>query len=165
MMACLRFAACAVGALVLSGCASTPTVPTTVTKEAPASVRTVTVIPTAVVPSADETTADEPTADQTTADLTTPTDVTTQRQPAAAADSWTMPDETGAVLQAAQDRMQALTGDPLFYSASTDASGAGRMQVLDSNWQVCSQTPAAGTKILADTPVSFAAVKLSESCP
>lgn len=61
--------------------------------------------------------------------------------------------------------MQALTGDPMFYSSFTDAKRAGRMQILDSNWQVCSQSPAPSTKISADTPVSFGEVKLTESCP
>jgi cytoskeletal protein RodZ len=140
-----------------------------VTKEAPAAVRTVTVAPTndADSTSEDSTPADATTAAEvTTTDEPTPEAQTTEQAPAATdPGSWTMPDMTGVGLQSAQDQMQALTGDPMFFTDSTDASGAGRAQVLDSNWQVCSQTPAPGTKITGDSRVSFAAVKLSESCP
>lgn len=45
-----------------------------------------------------------------------------------------------------------------------DASGRGRTPVVYSDWQVCSQSPAAGT-YPADTSVDFAAVKTNETCP
>lgn len=61
--------------------------------------------------------------------------------------------------------MQAITEDAMFHSVSTVASGAGQSQVLDSNWQVRAQTPAAGTQFAAVTPVSLAAGKLSKSSP
>lgn len=35
----------------------------------------------------------------------------------------------------------------MFYSRSKDASGQGRMQVLDRNWIVVAQTPDPGTPI------------------
>ncbi|WP_208379008.1 hypothetical protein [Cumulibacter soli] len=71
---------------------------------------------------------------------------------------------TGTVLQDAQDAMQALTGDPFFVTLSEDASGQGRMQLMDSNWIVCSQTPAAGEEFSEDTIITFFAVKIGETC-
>jgi hypothetical protein len=38
------------------------------------------------------------------------------------------------------------------------------MVLMESNWQVCTQTPAAGTA-LRGQPVEFTAVKFGESCP
>ncbi|GAA3682134.1 hypothetical protein [Yimella lutea] len=76
-----------------------------------------------------------------------------------------MPNEVGQILQIAQDDLQRVSGDPLYLSFSTDALGANRRQVLDSNWKVCSQTPSAGTTVTATTIVSFDVVKLTEQCP
>lgn len=75
-----------------------------------------------------------------------------------------MPNLVGAGLQAAQDSLQRLTGNPLFVSKSHDATGAGRLQVSDRNWKVCSQTPAAGTAFTSETTIDFGAVKLEETC-
>lgn len=83
---------------------------------------------------------------------------------AAAATSWLMPDLVGATLQDAQDAVQELTGFAIPVTTSTDATGAGRMQVLDANWTVCSQSVAPGTTITPDTDIDFAAVQLDESC-
>lgn len=47
-------------------------------------------------------------------------------------------------LQAAQDRIQQAG---VFYSRSVDATGRGRMQVLDRSWVVVGQTPEPGTLI------------------
>lgn len=75
--------------------------------------------------------------------------------------SGTLPDLRGQDLQAAQDAAQA-SG---FYGlTSHDATGQGRLQVLDRNWKVCSQSPAAGTHKY-NTVVDFGAVKDEESCP
>jgi hypothetical protein len=77
-----------------------------------------------------------------------------------------MPDLRGQTLQAAQDAIQALTGNPAFFSSSTDLTGQGRMQVMDRNWQVCSSTPAPGENFTSTSTVDFGVVKLdSESCP
>ncbi|QVI58455.1 PASTA domain-containing protein [Nocardioides faecalis] len=81
------------------------------------------------------------------------------------ADAWTMPDEVGKNLQAAQDHIQGVTDDPFFVTLSEDATGEGRFQVLDSNWQVCSQSVAPGEKFSANTEITFYTVKLSETCP
>jgi hypothetical protein len=86
--------------------------------------------------------------------------------PPAGAQSWVMPDLRGQTLQAAQDAIQALTGNPAFFSSSTDLTGQGRMQVMDRNWQVCSSTPAPGENFTSTSTVDFGVVKLdSESCP
>ena len=49
-----------------------------------------------------------------------------------------MPNVVCMNLQAAQDKIQEAG---VFYSRSKDASGQGRMQVLDRNWIVVAQTP------------------------
>ena len=86
--------------------------------------------------------------------------------PAPAAQSWTMPDLRGQNLQAAQDAIQRLTNDQVFFSGSTDLTGAGRNQVLDRNWQVCTSTPAPGETLSAGTPVDFGVVRIdTEVCP
>jgi hypothetical protein len=81
-------------------------------------------------------------------------------------DSWTMPDLTGKDLQAAQDSVQALTNDGIFFTTSHDATGEGRNQILDRDWQVCSQDPAPGSKITPDTKIDFGVVRVeTEQCP
>jgi hypothetical protein len=102
-----------------------------------------------------------------------PTESTSKTAPAVtqkptsspAPSAWTMPNEIGKGLQRAQDDIQALTGDAIFFTYSTDALGLNRHQILDSNWLVCSETPNAGTTITASTRITFAAVKLTEKCP
>ncbi|MFJ9027577.1 PASTA domain-containing protein [Streptomyces sp. NPDC102274] len=78
-----------------------------------------------------------------------------------ASETATLPDLTGQTLQAAQDAAQAAG---FYVLTSSDALGTGRMQVLDRNWTVCSQTPAAGEHP-ADTSIDFGTVKLEETCP
>jgi hypothetical protein len=94
-------------------------------------------------------------------------DTGTAPPPAAggAATQWTMPNLVGSVLQDAQDQMQSLTGNPVFITVSHDLSGADRNQVLDANWQVCTQNVAAGAPLTADAQVDFGVVKLDENCP
>ncbi|MFI8389125.1 PASTA domain-containing protein [Streptomyces sp. NPDC085540] len=81
---------------------------------------------------------------------------------APAAKTATLPSFVGKGLQVAQDEAQA-AGFPLL--KSHDALGRDRLQALDRNWKVCSQTPAAGAKVDTGTTVDFGAVKLEESCP
>ncbi|MFI2432884.1 hypothetical protein [Streptomyces sp. NPDC018693] len=76
-------------------------------------------------------------------------------------DTARLPDMRGKGLQSAQDQAQAAG---FYHLTSHDALGRGRMQVLDRNWKVCSQTPAAGDRP-TDTKVDFGAVKLEEDCP
>jgi hypothetical protein len=79
--------------------------------------------------------------------------------------TFTMPNEVGANLQAAQDDIQRVSGNPLFITHSQDATGAGRHQILDRNWKVCSQNVPTGTSVDQSANIIFGAVKLTESCP
>ena len=77
-----------------------------------------------------------------------------------------MPDLTGEDLQTAQDAIQSLTDDAIFYTSSHDASGQGRHQILDRDWQVCTQNVAPGDKITSDTDIDFGVVRVDvEQCP
>jgi len=64
----------------------------------------------------------------------------------------TMPDLRCSDLQDAQDLMQELTGQ-FFAVDSYDASGAGRAQLIDSNWTVVEQSPAPGERIGGDPKI------------
>lgn len=80
--------------------------------------------------------------------------------------SWTMPDLRGTDLQTAQDAIQSLTDDAIWYTSSHDASGQGRGQWLDRDWQVCDQSVAPGTRITAGAKIDFGVVRRDvESCP
>lgn len=80
--------------------------------------------------------------------------------------AFAMPDEIGKYLQDAQDDLQSISGKTFFYTGSSDASGQGRAQILDSGWKVCSQSVAPGTQVsVDDRSISFGAVKLDEDCP
>ena len=76
-----------------------------------------------------------------------------------------MPDLVGAVLQDAQDQIQSMTGDAIYFTDSHDVSGRDRNQVLDANWKVCSQNVAPGTVLTTSSTIDFGVVKLDESCP
>ncbi|WP_405452754.1 PASTA domain-containing protein [Streptomyces erythrochromogenes] len=80
----------------------------------------------------------------------------------AAAKTAPLPNMVGKGLQTAQDEAQA-AGFAIL--KSHDALGRDRLQALDRNWKVCSQTPAAGANVDTGTTVDFGAVKLEESCP
>jgi hypothetical protein len=70
-----------------------------------------------------------------------------------------MPDFTGKavkVARAALDSGMSITVN--------DASGDSRFVLLESNWKVCSQKPAAGAA-LNGQPVTLNAVKFEEHCP
>ncbi|GII56114.1 hypothetical protein Pth03_45030 [Planotetraspora thailandica] len=77
----------------------------------------------------------------------------------AAAEKKTLPDMVGKNLQAAQDELQAAG----FYVLNDkDATGQNRFQVLDRDWVVTKQTPAAGRKISTDTLITLYAKKYGE---
>ena len=78
---------------------------------------------------------------------------------------WAMPNLVGSGLQDAQDAIQKLTGNEIFFSASHDVTGKGRHQVLDRDWKVCNQNIAAGSRIQAGVKIDFGVVKLAEACP
>lgn len=71
----------------------------------------------------------------------------------------TMPDFTGRSLKVARASLTTSTS-----ITAEDASGQGRFVLLESNWKVCAQSPAAGTG-LKGQPVAFKAVKFGEDCP
>lgn len=73
-----------------------------------------------------------------------------------------MPRLVGKNLQDAQDQLQSLGS---YLMDQQDASGLGRLQILDSNWKVCWQRPAAGKVVPLSTIVVLASVKLHERCP
>jgi hypothetical protein len=83
----------------------------------------------------------------------------------AASMTWTMPNLVGSNLQGAQDHIQNLTNYAIAITTSHDATGAGRHQVFDRNWKVCSQNIPPGSTINRDTRIDFGAVKLQERCP
>ena len=99
-----------------------------------------------------------------------PTSVSVEPPPAAepattttaAPTFFTMPRLVGENLQLAQDKLQALGS---YLMDQEDAAGLSRLQVNDSNWKVCKQSLAPGTKAPTETVVVLGAVKLSEQCP
>lgn len=80
------------------------------------------------------------------------------------APAWTMPDLVGRDLQSAQDTVQEMTGYAIAATVAHDATGAGRPQVLDRDWTVCTQSVAAGTPIDPDTMIDFGVVLRDEAC-
>jgi hypothetical protein len=84
--------------------------------------------------------------------------------PAQSSTSFTMPNEVGHVLQDAQDDLQRVAGNAAYYSRSHDLLGS-RHQILDRDWQVCTQNIADGATVSESDTVDFGVVKLSESCP
>ena len=84
--------------------------------------------------------------------------------PAQSSTSFTMPNEVGHVLQDAQDDLQSVSGNSSCYSKSHDLLG-NRHQILDRDWQVCTQNIAEGATVSESDTVDFGVVKLSESCP
>jgi hypothetical protein len=78
---------------------------------------------------------------------------------------WRMPNLVGTGLQKAQDDIQRLTHNGIFFTSSHDVTGRGRHQIVDSDWQVCTQNVRPGTTITVATKIDFGVVKLSEKCP
>ena len=75
-----------------------------------------------------------------------------------------MPDLVGSNLQDAQNAVQDLTDFQIAVTTSHDSTGAGRQQVLDRNWKVCSQSVAPGATITKGAKIDFGTVKLDEAC-
>jgi len=77
-----------------------------------------------------------------------------------------MPDLRHRDLQAAQDAIQELTKDAVFFTKSHDLSGKGRHQILDRDWQVCDQNVAPGTTFDSSATIDLGVVRItSETCP
>lgn len=70
-----------------------------------------------------------------------------------------MPDVVCMTLQEAQDEIQ---DHGVFLSRSEDATGQGRMQLIDSNWVVIGQSPKPGTKF-GEGEALLRVVKIGES--
>lgn len=92
---------------------------------------------------------------------TAPAHTTTARP----VEHWTMPNLVGSGLQNAQDAIQKLTGNVVFFTSSHDVTGKGRHQILDRNWKVCDQNVAPGAQIQVGVKIDFGVVKLEEKCP
>jgi len=90
---------------------------------------------------------------------------TTQVEQEPPAPQWTMPDLVGATLQDAQDQIQTLTGDAVYFTDSHDLTGENRNQVLDANWKVCTQNVEPGAPVTTASRIDFGVVKLEETCP
>ena len=73
-----------------------------------------------------------------------------------------VPGLTGKGLATAETDAQAAGFSTI---ATHDASGRGRIQILDRDWKVCSQTPAAGTSASTASQLDLGVVKLAEACP
>jgi hypothetical protein len=78
-----------------------------------------------------------------------------------------MPNFKGMNLQAAQNKVQSDLG--IFYSVSHDLRGS-RNQIVDGNWEVCTQTPASSAKLSGpvsshEGQIDFGVVKIGEGCP
>ena len=80
---------------------------------------------------------------------------------AAAQETFVMPKLVGVNLQLAQDTLQSKGS---YLMDQKDHKGLSRLQIFDSNWKVCAQSPAAGKKVPTSTIVVLSSVKLSESC-
>ena len=70
-----------------------------------------------------------------------------------------VPSVVGIDHQLAQDTMQAAG---LYNLSEEDATGAGRMLVLDRNWVVVEQVPAAGTLVATDATITLRSKKKGE---
>lgn len=80
-----------------------------------------------------------------------------QSEPSAAGGK--MPDFTGKSVKAARSALDSSTSLTV-----EDASGDDRIVFVESNWKVCTQTPAKGA-VLNGKPVKLTAVKFDETCP
>ncbi|MFT7837398.1 hypothetical protein Q5530_14720 [Saccharothrix sp. BKS2] len=108
--------------------------------------------PTALVP--------EPTPALTAAPLTTtPPPVTTAEAAPATPKTCTVPNVVGLVHQTAQDTMQAAG---LFFLHEEDATGQGRLLVVDRNWTTTAQSVAAGEVVDCATRIVLSAKKIGE---
>ncbi|WP_406375112.1 hypothetical protein OG788_35360 [Streptomyces sp. NBC_00647] len=70
-----------------------------------------------------------------------------------------MPDFKGKSVKAARAALDGATSIDV-----KDAGGQDRWVLIESNWQVCAQTPTAGAAMTGQ-PVTLTAVKFGESCP
>lgn len=79
--------------------------------------------------------------------------------PAAPAAKVAVPNGVGMNYQAAQDKWRAAG---LYVMPATDATGANRLMVLDSNWVVLGQSPKAGTKVVPGSDITATVKKYTD---
>jgi beta-lactam-binding protein with PASTA domain len=70
-----------------------------------------------------------------------------------------VPNVVGKNHQDAQDEMQA---HGLYNLSEEDATGEGRMLIIDRNWHVVSQDPPAGTKVSEDADITLRSKKYTD---
>lgn len=92
---------------------------------------------------------------------TTTTTTIVAAPPSTTVASKTMPDVVCMDLQTAQDTIQRAG---VFFSRSFDASGQGRLQIIDRNWIVVSQEPNPGVH-LGEFQARLGVVKTDEPNP
>jgi hypothetical protein len=110
------------------------------------------------------TTPGVPITTTTTTSITTATTAVSTTEvpappPAPVAKTCTVPNVVGLVHQTAQDTMQAAG---LFMLMEQDATGQGRMLVVDRNWRTTAQSVAAGSVVDCSTEILLSAKKLDE---
>ena len=110
----------------------------------------------------DQAAADKAAAAQAVVDKAAADKAAADLAASSAPEVFKMPSLVGQNLQLSQDQLQALGS---YLMDQTDAAGLNRLQVLDSNWQVCAQSPAPGKTVPVDTMVVLSSVKLAERCP
>jgi hypothetical protein len=132
---------CGVAALLLTGCGDD-------TKSQDGDLQSTTSSIATTTTTASTTTTTAPTTTSTATSATT-----------AAAAKITVPNVVGKDLQLAQDTMQAAG---LYNLTSHDSTGQARLQVLDRNWVVTDQTPAAGSRVAADQLIDLGARKFTD---
>jgi len=134
-------------ALAMTACGTT-TKTTTVIKEVPA--QTTTSAPTTKAPADTATDASSDDSGSLVSDEGTGS---------SSSGKVTVPNEVGKNHQAAQDDMQA---HGLYNLSEEDATGQGRMLILDRNWKVVSQSPAPGTKASEDATITLRSKKYTD---
>jgi hypothetical protein len=76
-------------------------------------------------------------------------------------ETFIMPNVIGMNLQLAQDLLQSKGS---YVMDQEDFKRLGRIQIIDSNWRVCAQSPASGKKVSTTSLVTLSSVKLAEKC-
>jgi hypothetical protein len=122
--------------------------------------------PSEASPSASPSASASPSPSAQPSESPSPSAVSSSAASAPDANTWVMPNLRGQDLQTAQDAIQSLTNDGIVISTSHDATGAGRHQIFDRDWQVCTQNIAPGAKLSANTDIDFGVVRRDvETCP
>lgn len=83
----------------------------------------------------------------------------TRTSEAAKVETGLVPNVVGMNHQLAQDTMQAAG---FYYLTEEDATGAGRLLIVDRNWVVVSQSPAPGKRMATDTKITLRSKKIGE---